>query len=77
MPATYVHTSQNFSTGDGGTALGDSGGPTFWVDPNGSLVLVALTSRGDPKYVSSNIAWRVDIAETLEFIRQVLEAVGK
>ncbi len=76
LTQSYLHTSQNFATGNGGTAYGDSGGPTFWIGPNGSLVLVALTSRGDTNDVSDNIAWRVDIPETLDFIDWVLNEVN-
>ncbi len=71
----WLVVSQNFATGDGGTGYGDSGGPTFWTAPDGSLVLVSLTSRGDPNLVATGITWRVDIPETLDFIDDVLAAV--
>ena len=64
--------SQNFATGNGGGGYGDSGGPTFWTAPDGTRVLVAITSSGDPKLVSTGISQRIDISESLEFIDFVL-----
>jgi hypothetical protein len=54
------------ATGNGGTGVGDSGGPTFWIADDGTPVLVTPTCRGNPNCVSSNIAWRVDIPEMLD-----------
>ena len=71
LPA-YLHTQQNFATGNGGTGFGDSGGPVFWIEPNGTPLLVALTSWGDAKRVASGFYWRVDLPETLDFINGVL-----
>ncbi len=69
----WLDTSQNTATGDGGTGYGDSGGPKFWRNPDtGELVLVALTSKGDPLLVSNDISYRVDIPQTLDFIEFVL-----
>lgn len=53
-----MHTAQNLATGSGGTGFGDSGGPTFWVDTDGSLVLVAVTSGGNLRLIGQNIPWR-------------------
>jgi len=36
---------------------------------------VAVTSRGDPNCVATNIAWRTDIPETLDFIDQVIRGL--
>jgi hypothetical protein len=72
LTQSWLFLQQNLATGDGGTGYGDSGGPTFWVDTDGSLVLVSLTSRGDPKLVATGITWRVDIRETLDFIASVI-----
>jgi len=77
LTETWLHTLQNLATGNGGTGYGDSGGPTFWVAPDGTLVLVAVTSRGDPNLVADNIAWRVDIPETLDFINWVISEVNE
>ena len=68
---------QNQAIGEdnGGTGFGDSGGPRFWVAPDGSLVLVAVTSRGDPKLVALDQAYRIDTVDALGFIEVVLSMV--
>lgn len=75
LTRSWLFTQQNPATGNGGTGGGDSGGPAFWVDDDGTLVLVAVTSRGDPNLVATTIAWRVDIPETLNFIDDVIAEV--
>lgn len=70
LTPAWLFTQGNPATGNGKTWLGDSGGPRFWVDTDGSLVLVALTSRGNT--VGPCNDWRVDIPETLNFIDAVL-----
>ena len=62
----------NPATGNGGAGYGDSGGPVFWTQPDGTRVLVAVISRGDPNLVATDIAWRADIPETLDFIDWVI-----
>jgi hypothetical protein len=69
----WLHTNMTPATGNGGTEGGDSGGPTYWVEADGSLVLVALTSHGPE--VANNIAWRVDLPETLKFIKDVIDGL--
>jgi hypothetical protein len=57
----------------GGTASGDSGGPTFWVDPaTGAETLVAIVSRGSTAH---DARYRVDTAEALTFLSQVIARV--
>lgn len=68
----WLHQNVNPATENGGTGFGDSGGPHFWIAPDGDLVLVALQSRGDPELVSLNKAYRLDIAEARAFIDYVL-----
>jgi hypothetical protein len=68
----WLRLSQNQATGDGGTCYGDSGGPAFWTDEDGSEVLVGITSWGDAPCVSSGFNYRVDIPETLGFIDTVI-----
>ena len=70
----WLHLLQNLATADGGTAVGDSGGPAFWIEPDGTRVLVALASWGEP--VAMGFYWRVDIPETLAFIYWVIEEVN-
>ncbi len=73
LTRSWLFTLMNPATENGGTGYGDSGGPNFWVQPDGTRVLVAVTSRGDPNLVATNIAWRVDIPETLDFIDWVID----
>jgi hypothetical protein len=63
---------QNGPSGHGGTGYGDSGGPNFWTDGDGNEILVAVTSKGDPKLVATNIAYRVDNPEILGFLLGVI-----
>jgi len=72
---SWLHTSQNLSQGNGGTDFGDSGGPHFWTMPDGSLILVSLSSSGDAVSVANDMSWRVDLPETLEFIDWVINTV--
>jgi hypothetical protein len=66
LTQTWLHTNMTPATNNGGTEVGDSFRPTFWVDADGSLKLVTLTSHGP--VMANNIVWRVDLPETLDFI---------
>ena len=73
LTGDWLYLSQNFATGNGGTGFGDSGGPTFWIDPEtGTDILVSITSRGDPVLVNTGVTQRIDIPESLLFIELVL-----
>lgn len=67
--------SQNRATGDSGTCYGDSGGPAFWVEPDGTEVLVGITSWGDAQCIATGYDYRVDIPQTLDFIQSVMDRV--
>jgi secreted trypsin-like serine protease len=69
---SWLRMSQNQATGDGGTCYGDSGGPAFWEDEGGNEILVGVTSWGDVPCVASAFNYRVDIADTLDFIADVI-----
>jgi hypothetical protein len=69
---SWLRMSQNQATGDGGTCGGDSGGPAFWTEPDGSEILVGITSWGDPYCISTGFNYRVDIPDTLDFIDEVI-----
>lgn len=72
----WLFLSQNFSQGEGGTSYGDSGGPTFWIDPDtGEELLVGVTSRGDAAVVAFGVADRTDTPRSLDFIDAVIEMV--
>jgi hypothetical protein len=66
----WLRINGRISQDNGGTGNGDSGGPTFWVNDDGSLTLVAITSHGPA--MGNCIQWRVDLPETLDFINQVI-----
>jgi secreted trypsin-like serine protease len=71
----WLRMSQNQATGDGGTCFGDSGGPAFWTEPDGTEILVGITSWGDANCVATGFNYRVDIPETLDFINDVIASL--
>jgi hypothetical protein len=75
---SWLRMSQNQATGDGGTCFGDSGGPAFWKDPDDLVsaeILVGITSWGDAVCVATGFNYRVDIADTLDFIGDVTDSL--
>lgn len=72
LKKSWLIMSQNYPSGYAGTGYGDSGGPNFWRDSDGNEILVAVTSKGDPKLVATNIAYRVDTPEILGFITGII-----
>jgi len=72
---SWLRMSQNPATGDGGTCFGDSGGPSFWTEPDGSEILVGITSWGDAVCVACGFNYRVDIPDTLDFIQDVIDGL--
>jgi len=64
----WLHMSQNQAPnrGDIGTSYGDFGGPVFWVDEDGSVILVAITFSGDSQRVATG--YRLDIPGIWDFI---------
>lgn len=72
---SWLIMSQNAATDDGGTGYGDSGGPTFWIDPEQGEtdIVVAITSWGDVPTVATGIAYRIDTADALDFIAEVAD----
>jgi hypothetical protein len=78
LNAGWLITFQNLAAGYGGTAMGDSGGPTFWTDPNtGEEVLVSITGWGDPNCVAMDFSYRIDTAKSLEFIQDVIDSLDE
>ena len=70
----WLYTDQNDSHDNGGSCNCDSGGPLFYVDPvTGQETLVAVVSRGS---LSSAHDYRVDTAEALTFINDVIARVN-
>lgn len=68
LTQVHLHLSQRAVFDEGGTCFGDSGGPSFWVDGEGNEIVVAVTSTGDAQCVATGLNYRVDTAETLEWI---------
>lgn len=73
---TYLHTGQNLLHDDGGTCLGDSGGPAFWEPDEFTRTLVGLTSWGDAMCVATGFAFRADTADTLDFVAGVIAGLS-
>jgi hypothetical protein len=71
----WLRMSQNQATCDGGTCFGDSGGPAFWTEPDGTEILVGITSWGDANCVATGFNYRVDIPETLDFVNDVIASL--
>jgi hypothetical protein len=71
----WLFLNQNPAQGLGGSGIGDSGGPTFWVDPlTGESTLVAMVSRGASDSLGVN--YRVDTEEALSFLNSVIAKVN-
>ena len=73
----WLFLNQNSARGNGGGGSCDSGGPIFWVDPaTGTETLVATTSRGDHVNRSNSVNYRIDTAEALSFLNDVIWRVN-
>jgi hypothetical protein len=71
---SYLFMLQNPAAGYSGTGNGDSGGPTFYTDPNGNEILVSITALGDPNLVAFGASFRVDTESAQAFLAAVLAA---
>lgn len=69
MPV-WLHMAQNVKQGNSGTCYGDSGGPAFWTNADGTEVLVGITSWGDAQCVATSFNYRVDLPGSLAFIAE-------
>lgn len=67
--------SQNLNKGDAGTCFGDSGGPTFYITPDGTELVVAVVSTGDGACMATGFNYRTDIPSSLDFIAEVIAIV--
>jgi hypothetical protein len=75
LNGSYLTCSQNLATGDGGTGIGDSGGPVFWRAADGTEVLTSLTSRGDKALVATAVNFRLDTRDSLDFLSSVIDSM--
>jgi secreted trypsin-like serine protease len=67
LEPAWLNLNMNFSTGNGGTCFGDSGGPHFYGGPQ-SNQLVATTITGDSVCVSTDKDYRLDTASAIGFL---------
>lgn len=63
----WLQISMNPSTGDGGTCLGDSGGPHFLGDSN---VIASLTVTGDTNCRATDVTYRLDTDSARTYLSQ-------
>lgn len=74
----WLFLDQNAAHGNGGSANRDSGGPTFWIDPEtGTEILVAIVINGDAAAVATGINFRLDTPEVLGFLAAVIDAIDE
>jgi secreted trypsin-like serine protease len=71
-----LHLNQHIYKDNGGTCFGDSGGPAFYTEPDGTEVIVGITSWGDAECIVTGFNYRVDIPDTLDFIEAVIADLG-
>ena len=67
LEPAWLNLNMNFSTGNGGTCYGDSGGPHFFGGTT-SNQLVATTITGDTACVSTDKDYRLDTASAIDFL---------
>jgi hypothetical protein len=71
---SWLKLSGNPSLGDGGTCLGDSGGPNFLGAGSGETdIIVSVTSHGDTYCRSTDWTARVDAPDALSFIQSYID----
>jgi hypothetical protein len=73
--AYLILNQSNAATDGGGIASNDSGGPMFWLAPDGTLVLVAVSFLADPMRVATGWGYRVDLPGSREFVDFYIELV--
>lgn len=65
----WLRLSENPATDNGGTCVGDSGGPTFiGTGANETPYIVATTTKGDTMCRSNDVRYRIDTPTALDFI---------
>ena len=75
LTKTEILLNQNPAAGNSGIGAGDSGGPLFWMTPDGELVLVGIHRATDLQRIALAFDYRVDVPQTLGFIDLVIEMV--
>lgn len=75
LSPTELLLNQNQAAGNSGIGAGDSGGPLFWIAPDGDLILVGIHRATDLERVALEFDYRVDVSQTLGFVDFIVEAV--
>jgi hypothetical protein len=70
----YLFLFQNPAIDYGRVSRGDSGGPTFWTDQQGSEILVSITCWGTG--LAPSMTYRIDTVKSLEFIQGVIDSLA-
>ena len=70
-----ILSNQNAAAGNSGLGAGDSGGPLFWVAPNGELILVGIHRATDAQRVALAFDLRTDVPQVLDFLDLVVGMV--
>ncbi|MFC1879374.1 trypsin-like serine protease, partial [Chloroflexota bacterium] len=73
LTKVHLHLSQKAVFDEEGSCFGDSGGPVFWVDPDGNEIIAAVTSSGDGQCVATGLNYRVDQPYVLAWIYEQIE----
>jgi secreted trypsin-like serine protease len=68
LTQSRLHLSQKAVFDESGSCFGDSGGPVFWVDPEGNEFVTAVTSSGDAQCVATGLNYRVDVSDIQDWI---------
>lgn len=72
-----LHLNQHIYKDNGGTCFGDSGGPAFYTESDGTEVIVGITSWGDAQCIVTGFNYRVDIPDTLDFITATIAGLDE
>lgn len=68
---SWLHVSQNPSTGNGGACYGDSGGPNFLgAGDQATIIIAATTITGDFRCRATNVIYRLDTVSARQFLGQ-------
>jgi len=76
LNSAWLRLLQNQARGYGGGALGDSGGPPLWTDPEtGVEYVVGISSGGDIRGIGFGSYFRVDTPWALQFIQDAIDSL--
>ena len=74
LTKSWLTSSMNLSTGNGGTCYGDSGGPHFiHIDGEETTMVVSVTVTGDAPCVATDKTYRTDTPAAREFLANYVQ----